>query len=418
MKGFKQHAINLIKTFLLVHIFLLILFFLFFSRFPAISPSTAFFLAVDVATLSGFSHSLISTSYNQTESWIFLLMINTAAIALLYFACRFYQLMAVSRKMMSKIFEFPIFSAQLVKEICVFLAVFQGVVFILVFYAVSGNVVFESLADKIYFSLSYAMGSVTHFRIDMLGSGNWKHLPGQLLVFKLAVTLGTLVGSLGYFAAKDLFYPPNLRYRMQYPETNWKRYTRIALAGVFITILVSGILIYVQEHQQTFSTYKLSENIFSGFIWAANAQFGGLDNAVLHEFSSYTLLILTALMAVGGAAGTTTGGVKFSLLYLAAQRHPLWKGIVGYLASIAFFNIILTYILSMSSGLDVSEAALLQASAFFNVGWGLELTQSEHHPNINLLALSMVIGRLTMILWPWLLVIKWKPTKLPEELIV
>ncbi len=378
----------------------------------------ALFLAVDVATLSGFSHSLISTSYNQTESWGFLLMINTTAIALLYFACRFYQLMLVSRKMMSKTFEFPIFSAQLVKEICVFLVVFQGAVFILVFYAISGNVVFEGLADKIYFALSYAVGSVTHFRIGLLGSGQWEHFPGQLLVFKLAVTLGTLVGSLGYFATKDLFYPANLRYRMQYPETNWKRYTRMALAGVFITTFISGILIYMLEHQQTFSTYKLSENIFSGFIWAANTQFGGLDNAVLQEFSTHTLFILIVLMAVGGAAGTTSGGVRFSALYLATKKHFSWKGIMGYLATIALFNIILTYVLSASSGADFSKAAFLQASAFFNVGWGLELTESEFHPDLNLLALSMVIGRLTMILWPWLLVIKWKPTKLPEELIV
>jgi len=133
--------------------------------------------------------------------------------------------------------------------------------------------------------------------------------------FMLVTILMAFLGAISYTVMRDVAM---VRLRV-------KRYlldTKIVLVVTGVLLLVGTPLIFITEfsNDATMGTLSLGDKLLNSFFFASISRTAGLASASFADFHLETGFFIMGLMFIGGASGSTAGGIKvntFAVLLIA-----------------------------------------------------------------------------------------------------
>ena len=295
----------------------------------------------------------------------------------------------------------------LVKRVAVFTIVAEVVGMLVISAAFLGHGIEAPTA--LWFGLFHSISAFNNAGIDLLGSIGHFSLRGLQTDYLLLGGLGVLIvlGGLGYAIVEDVAR-----------RRRWSRLaleTKVVLLATLALIVVGTLAIGALEWNNplTLGALEPDQRVYNALfesITLRTAGFSALDTAALLV---PTLFIVMALMFIGGASGSTAGGIKvntFSVLLITiistARGLPsaeafgrriehivVYRALAVALLSIAFLFLVslVLEVISQEGFVDVLFEAI---SGLATVGASRGITASMPDPAHVVLIVAMFVGRL------------------------
>lgn len=191
--------------------------------------------------------------------------------------------------------------------------------------------------------------------------------------------------------------------------------TKLVLLGTLL-LLAGGfgvILLTEWNAPETLGNLPAEQKLLSAFFHSATARTAGLATTNLAAFAYPTLLVLMALMFIGGASGSTAGGIKmntFALLgavtwsfirgrtRISVLGSPVHEDQVYRALAIVFVSSLMIFasiiLLSITEGPDLLVQLFEAISAFSTTGFSIGDTASYSETGKLIIAFTMFVGRI------------------------
>lgn len=222
------------------------------------------------------------------------------------------------------------------------------------------------------------------------------------------LTLGALsfLGALGFIVVVDLLKGIFTR-RLAVD-------TKMVLAGSAALVLVGMIAILATEsgNPHTLGPLSVPQKLVSSLFHSLSARTAGMATTDLRLFAPETLMVLILLMFIGGASGSTAGGIKvntFVLLmgvtwsFIRGRTHASVFGAtmdeehvnraLAILVLSATLVFVITLALSITEGKSLLAIVFETVSAFSTTGFSLGITSSLTPLGKVLIAFTMFAGK-------------------------
>lgn len=185
----------------------------------------------------------------------------------------------------------------------------------------------------------------------------------------------------------------------------------LSISGILI--VVGMLLIYALEHKSMLLRYDLKAQYLSAFFQSVTLRTAGFNTIDIARLTTPTLLIMILFMFIGGAAGSTAGGVKVNTIavvyaYLKSifqnrysvilhgyflQKYVVSRALVILLMG-AIVIFISTVILSLTESFPLQRTLFEVVSAFGTVGLSTGITHALTVAGKLVIVFTMFIGRL------------------------
>ncbi len=223
---------------------------------------------------------------------------------------------------------------------------------------------------------------------------------------QLILTALSFLGALGFILIVDLFRG----------IFKWKLSldTKLALVTTIVLLLVGAAVIFAGETRNaaTLGSLAWPEKLLSAVFHSVSARTTGMATADLGLFLNGTLLVILALMFIGGASGSTAGGIKVNTLavlaavtwsFVRGQKHATAFGsrideehvnralAIVFLSAMLVFGI--TLALSMTEDKPLLAVLFETVSAFSTTGLSTGMTAALTDWGRLLIILTMFIGK-------------------------
>ncbi|MBN2323776.1 MAG: TrkH family potassium uptake protein [Spirochaetes bacterium] len=135
------------------------------------------------------------------------------------------------------------------------------------------------------------------------------------LLLNLTVAALIILGGLSFTVLMELYRLTGDRIRGIYSGRYRKQYrvslnTRVVLLVSSILILLGVIIIYPFEHRNSLIEYPLGTQYLAAFFQSVTLRTAGFNTIPFEALNRYTYLVMVLFMFIGGASGSTAGGVK------------------------------------------------------------------------------------------------------------
>ncbi len=268
--------------------------------------------------------------------------------------------------------------------------------------------VIEGIGKSIFHSIS----SFCNAGFDVFGTDSEKYIGlkdySSNFLFILTTSALIIAGGLGFIVWEDI--------------TKVKRFSRFTLHSkivliMTISLIVSGtILIMVFEKNNTMRELPGHLSLLNSFFHSVSSRTAGFGTVPIHEMSTLSIFITMLLMFIGGAPGSTAGGIKVTTLFVLiaavvsflkgnSEVHMLKRRISAdiILKAVSVFMLSLTLIMLTTIVLLINrEGSLVQVlfesvSAFSTAGASTEITPYLKDTSKYQLIITMFLGRVGII---------------------
>ena len=278
---------------------------------------------------------------------------------------------------------------------------------------------FLTWAAKFGATIETAYHSFFH-SVSAFCNAGFSTFPDNLMSFRddiptnLVVSGLIIVGGMGFIVVKDL--QENFRNRLRFSvkrKTQLKVQTKIVIWTSLTLIVLGAAAIYFFEKGALFSGLNIKSKILASFFQSVTARTAGFNSCDIAGLSGASLLVIMALMFIGGSPGSTAGGIKtttFSVLGAALISEfrgkenvemfrrtipieVIRKTVVIFFAStmlVALFALALLFVEKKMFSSILFETF----SAFGTVGLSTGVTGSLSAKGKLIIAALMFIGRL------------------------
>ena len=270
---------------------------------------------------------------------------------------------------------------------------------------------YESFGNAVWFGIFHAISAFCNAGFDL--QGEFRSLADHSNSPLALIGIGGLIqfGAISYMVASDVWN-----------QRQWKRLqldSKLVLITNFALIFASALLFLVVEQNSAMANvsnaWKPLDALFQG-VAARTAGFSSVDWSQAH---ASTLFLWVAVMLVGGAAGSTAGGIKLATLAvlilavvstLRGQDEPQAFGrrigvtVIFRALAIAVMFLVVHFVLSLVLVLsedifnhqEFSFVSLMfeAMSALATVGLSTGLTPELSTAGKIILCVGMYIGRL------------------------
>jgi trk system potassium uptake protein TrkH len=105
--------------------------------------------------------------------------------------------------------------------------------------------------------------------------------------------------------------------------------TKMVLLVTLILLLLGAVIIFIAEfnNPDTFGNMPLQIKILNAFFHAVTPRTAGFMSINIGAMGSYTLFVIMMLMFIGGASGSTAGGIKVNTVGLIVAT--IWNTVRG-----------------------------------------------------------------------------------------
>lgn len=267
------------------------------------------------------------------------------------------------------------------------------------------------LKESIWKSIFHSVSSFCNAGFDILSTQNYtfKSLISLSNNSTILLTLSILIviGGLGFVVWKDI-WKSKLAFR------KYSLHTKIVLISSAILILLSAIMFFALENNNSLDSMPLSAKITNSIfnsISPRTAGFSSIDPMLLKDETNFLTMIL---MIIGGAPGSTAGGIKvttFSIIILSAiffmgghediqifknniPRQIIFKSTCIFMLALLLITTGTFILLIDNPNLPFLNALYEVTSAFGTVGLSTGITPTLNLTSKVFLMIMMLLGRL------------------------
>ena len=294
-----------------------------------------------------------------------------------------------------------------------------GMFFLLIAFLLSGY----GFIDSLWHSLFHAVSSFCNAGMSTL-NGNLEHASSMI---KIVVALLVILGGIGMYVVYDFFESCKLHRKMRVN-------TKLILLTSFILVITGTLLI---------KFYQFRGNVHISWLDAAfqsvSARTAGFNSVPMSTLAPGSILVLCFLMLIGGAPGSTAGGMKvttFALVMAAIyntfcgnEKVLIFKRKIATSTVLKAFTIAITFIVLSAVGagifqgltkIEMQRAAFEVISALGTVGMSLGIGENYTEHGKLFIIFYMFIGRIGPLTLLAFLLGREKKSKLlyPEEKVI
>jgi trk system potassium uptake protein TrkH len=274
----------------------------------------------------------------------------------------------------------------------------------------------ESVADAVFHSVFHAVSAFCNAGFALYSDSleSFRHDPLLLLAIAILITLGGIsFGVINDLKSWVLSLVAKLRRKRG-------RLVRIGSMNTRVVLSVSAVLVftgfagfYLLEHQGAMADYALGEQYLGALFQSVTLRTAGFNSVSFAGLRDATLLFMILFMFIGGASGSTAGGIKvnslaaigaFFISFLRQEKTPRLGTYsvsiekVGRAFLILFFGLssvlVGVFVLSLAEE-DPFLTLLFEAvSAFGTVGLSTGLTPSLSPLGKGMIMVLMFLGRM------------------------
>jgi trk system potassium uptake protein TrkH len=300
----------------------------------------------------------------------------------------------------------------IVKRVAIFTIVAEGIGAIILLAAFLGHG--RGLLEAAWYAVFHAVSAFNNAGFDLFG--NFQSLTGFVgdPVVLTAIGVLILLGGLGFAIVGDVF--AKRRWWRLALETKVVLLTTVAL----LVVGTSAVLVFEWSNPATLGALPEPARPLNALFEATTLRTAGFSSLPTGQLADPTLFIVMALMFIGGASGSTAGGIKvntFSVLLVAivstalgrpsawafGRRIPhavIYRALSVALLSIAFIFVVALG-LDVLAGVPFIQVIFEAISAVGTVGASTGITP-ELPPAARLLLVPAMfagrIGPLTLVL--------------------
>lgn len=251
------------------------------------------------------------------------------------------------------------------------------------------------------------------FSLFPMGAATWQGQPLPLLILMSLV----VVGGLGYPVTRELIQ--RLFFRKRRPH--WDTLLYVVLVTTALMLVVPTFVLWGLErtNPQTLGGFPLMQQLVNAAFMAAQPRSAGFNTVPVDAMTAPSLLMIMGLMFVGGAPGGTAGGIKITTAVVlvaavvaAIRGHKdtkilgmkrrvsdavVRKALAVLVLSLSLL-VLVTFILLALEPLPFLPVFFEAVSAVGTVGLSMGITSQLSDPGKLLLALTMLIGRVGVIM--------------------
>ena len=261
----------------------------------------------------------------------------------------------------------------------------------------------------IYYGIFHSISAFCNAGFDLMG----RYSPFSSItrfyndpVVILTISALILIGGIGFFVWNDL-KEHGLHCR------HYALQTKMVLSATAVCLIGGTLLFYLFEHNRLFAGMNFGEQLLNSFfctVTPRTAGFNAVDNGALSESSKFLSIVF---MFIGGAPGSTAGGVKVTTIFvlLLSVRSTLTRttgtnifgrrleeSVITKSVVVLMFQLTLalsaTLAITSISGYPVIDVAFEAFSALDTVGMSTGITSSLSTSCHIILILLMYLGRL------------------------
>ena len=283
----------------------------------------------------------------------------------------------------------------------------RGVVLIELIGAIILSVVFVKdygVGKGIWYGVFHSISAFCNGGFDIISTPD---MPGSLITYAynpvlvLTICLLILIGGIGFLTWSDIV---NHKFHLR----KYSLQSKIVLTVSLVLVVFPVILFMLTEWQDLDGSKRFLVSLFQT-VTLRTAGFNTID---FNTTSEAGLLLMILLMLVGGATGSTAGGMKmntFALVVLATKSIFMRRNEVAcfgrriensiVMNALAIFVMYISLfligglLLSMIEGYPILTCLFESASAIATVGVTMGITSSLHTASKIILIILMFLGR-------------------------
>ena len=233
--------------------------------------------------------------------------------------------------------------------------------------------------SKLYTAVYLAVMAFFNSGFSNLPNGLMNEHLQAFYILKFLVFSCALVGSAGIFTLVNLFSVRELRERLKKPEIDWLEYTKVAVFGSALLLLLGSVGFFLLENHHVMHGMKFMEKGIVAYSMAIAPKSSGFTFFNLQTLQPATILLLIVLMVIGGMPGAASGGAGILVVFYAIKHWRIkqlstrdnsttgasktfWTLIVAIAIGILVFHL-------FSNELDWYAAIFHTVSSICSVGW-------------------------------------------------
>ena len=292
----------------------------------------------------------------------------------------------------------------LIKNIVIFTFASEAIgTLLFYFYFSSHSVSGMPLWESLYQSVS----AFNNAGFDLFGSFNSlvNHASDSYLLITTAAL--TIIGGISYVVIADILA------KRRFSALSLD--TKLVLTCTAVLLLTGTIVIFLTEfsNADTLGTMAIPDKLLVSFFQSTIARTSGFTAINMFHVTPYCLVFIIVLMFIGGASGSTAGGIKvntFGILVgtlISSLRGREYASAFGKefitqqiyralaVVSLSFAAItVVVFILTITETFDFLDLFFEAVSAFANVGLSTGVTPHLSNAGNVVISVTMFIGRL------------------------
>lgn len=384
----------------------------------------ALFVSSSATCITGLSTVNIVETFNLKGQVIILLLFQLGGIGIVTFASFFASFVKKGFGIRQQVMMNEMFmtdaqneSFSLLKRILVLLFIIE-LIGAIGLYFLWGDYQFESTEQQIFYSIFHSVSAFCNAGFSIFPNG-YETIGINNMYLMLWFTAGiSFIGALGFPAIRDMISPTRLRERLVKPWKDWRLGTKIAVySSVLFTIAGTVLYYFLHIHNLDEHSHGLGKLTIAMFT-SVNLRSCGLSAIDVSTISRPLILFSLFFMFVGGASGSTGGGIKTSTFVVAFAaiignirgkreitmgRRTIGTDLIYKSFAIILFSgnyiLLSTTILTFTENPDIPFLNLVyeSISAFANVGSSMGVTSQLSDFGKTLLSFSMFFGRVGLL---------------------
>lgn len=310
---------------------------------------------------------------------------------------------------------------RVVKGMLIFTIIAEVIGTIIFFFRFSSE---YSTGLAIWKSLFQSVSAFNNAGFDIFGG--FRSISGYQGDFLVVLTTAALVflGGISFLVVQDVIKSRGLR------KLSLDSKLVLSMTAVLVTMGMAVVLFTEYGRPDTLGAMTLSEKLLNAFFQSVTSRTAGFSTIHMANMANYALFFIMLLMFVGGASGSTAGGIKVNTLGLVlatiwssikGREHPgafgkefmnqqIFRALAIIMISIGVVSIVV-FLLTVTEKFAFLNILFEVVSAFGTVGLSTGITPDLSTAGRLLITATMFAGRLGPVTLALALVKRQQPTK-------
>ncbi|CAB1252580.1 potassium transporter ATPase [Clostridiaceae bacterium BL-3] len=263
----------------------------------------------------------------------------------------------------------------------------------------------------LFYSIFHSISAFCNAGIDLVGKGKSlvPYYNNEMVILTISVLI--MIGGLGFYVWQEIY---NLKSFRDVRRISLHSKVCITMAIVLLILGTIFFLLFEFNNPATMKDMTLGDKMLSSFFASVSLRTAGFNSISISDMSESSKLLTIVFMFIGGAPGSTAGGIKTTtaaLIIMTAvsvimgrreteiYKRTIKKDLVYKAIVILVIYMILILIFSMILGVTESDQSLEAiffecVSAFGTAGLSLGITPNLSIIGKIIIVISMFFGRL------------------------